>query len=155
MNNMFGRNGIFSYFIIFMFLIIAVLLFTLKLYFISVFMFAFFIVFLIWSLLTSKYIYLIFGKKKIGYVYDYTYYPFYTYHRHVSYPRTIPQVDIIVYDNGFEKKIYSRDYFDEKLSKYIKDNLELTRSSDSKKLYVDVYFIGKRYYVDFNSIRID
>ena len=151
---MFGKNGIFSYFLIFMYLIILVLLFVLKLYFISIFMVAFFIVFLIWSLLTSKYIYLKFGTKKVGCICDYTYYSFYG-GRRARYPRTIPQVDIIVYDNGFEKKIYSRDYFDEKLSKYIKDNLELTRSSDSKKLYVDVYFIGKRYYVDFNSIRID
>lgn len=144
----------FCYFGFVLYIIFIFHLFMLELYVASFIMIIFLIICISWVLFFSKYRYLKFGTKKLGYIYDYTYHPFYG-GRRARYPRTIPQVDIIVYDNGFEKRIHSRDYFDKKLSKYIKDNLELINSSDSKKLYVDVYFIGKRYYVDFSSIRID
>lgn len=122
------RISLITYFVfLILFIFFDVLLFFLKLYFAAIL----YIILLTFSLLCllffSKYIFLVFGTKKVGYICDYTYHSF---GRRPA--RTIPQIDNMIDD----RKILSRDYFKKDFSDFVNKNL-----SNNKKMWVDIYFI--------------
>lgn len=130
-----------SFLILFVFF--DILLCMLKLYFVAILFLILLILSFLCLLIFSKYRFLALGTKKVGYICDYTYHPFYGLHRS---PHTIPEIDIMVDD----KKIWSRDYFGKEFSNFIKKNL-----AENKKMCVDVYFIKNKYYINFKNIRVD
>lgn len=108
------------------------------------------------------YIFVKYGIKKQGYICYYNDYSSsslgYPYwHRGWgtgSYGYGPPQIDIIINEGGLEKKIYSKVYFNFKFIKKFNSLKFYELASSNKKMYVDVYFIGKKYYVDLDSMII-
>lgn len=132
-----------SFLILFVFF--DILLCMLKLYFVAILFLILLILSFLCFLIFSKYRFLALGTKKVGYICDYTYHPF-GGRGFLRQPRSIPEINIMADD----KKIWSRDYFGKEFSNFIKKNL-----AENKKMYVDVYFIKDKYYVDFKNIRVD
>lgn len=127
----------------------------LKFYF-AFFVFVFLLIYLCFYYGLIRKIYMTYGIKKQGYV---CYYNDYSARAGRSarrglydVPISIPQIDIIVKHCDVEKRIITKDYSN-------KGNMNnekfLELSSSNKKIYVDVYFIGDKYYVDFDSFKIE
>lgn len=118
----------------------------LKFYF-AFFVFVFLLIYLCFYYGLIRKIYMTYGIKKQGYV---CYYNDYS-RKGVRYAHNepTPQIDIIVKDCDVEKRIITKDYSN-------KGNMSnekfLELSSSNKKIYVDVYFIGDKYYVDLDSM---
>ena len=120
----------------------------LKFYF-TFFVLIFLLIYLCFYYGLIRKIYMTYGIKKQGYV---CYYNDYS-RKGVRYANNepTPQIDIIVKDCDVEKRIFTKDYSN-------KGNMNnekfLELSSSNKKIYVDVYFIGDKYYVDLDSMVI-
>jgi len=112
------------------------------------------LIFLIMFYKFTRYRYIKYGVKKLGYI---CYYNDYSsgYGKYGNYTYSIPEVDIMVIDDNHEKMISSNNFFNQPFFKGLNSTRFLELSSSNKKIYVDVYYIGDKYYVDFDSVRID
>lgn len=124
----------------------------LKIYF-AFFVFVFLLIYLIFRYGLIRKIYMTYGIKKQGYVCYYN-----DYSRkggRYALDESIPQIDIIVKDCDVEKRIFTKNNLNKELALNMNNKKFLELSSSNKKIYVDVYFIGDKYYVDLDSIRIE
>ena len=129
---------------------IILLLVYYKMYFTAAIMIGIIIILIIY-LKFNKYRFLKYGEKKQGYVSFFNDYSGKAgkYGRYPSSIEPLPQIDIIVNDGNSEIKISSKKYF-----KYLDSSKFWELATSNKKIYVDVYFIKNKYYVDYKSLKI-